>query len=171
MKRSDYNMRLRKLEKKDAPLMLEWMHDKDVVAKLQTDFAKKTIGDCEKFISESQQSRKNIHLAIADDKDEYMGTVSLKNIESEMAEFAITVRRNAMGKGFSKFAMEKMIEFGINELRLKCIYWCVSPENVRAVRFYDKNGYNRIDINNIKNISSEYSKEQIEFYIWYGVRA
>ena len=36
-------MKLRKLELKDAPLMLEWMHDETVVEDLHTDFASKTI--------------------------------------------------------------------------------------------------------------------------------
>ena len=31
-------MRLRMLEKKDAPLMLEWMHDISVVGDLKADF-------------------------------------------------------------------------------------------------------------------------------------
>lgn len=43
-------MQLRKLESKDAPLMLEWMHDSDVVAKMQTDFQSKTLEDCLTFI-------------------------------------------------------------------------------------------------------------------------
>ena len=43
-------MKLRELEKKDAELMLEWMHDRNVVHWLNTDFDSKTIADCEKFI-------------------------------------------------------------------------------------------------------------------------
>ena len=47
-------MYLRKLEPKDAPLMLEWMHDRSVVAHLGANFAEKTIDDCLRFISASQ---------------------------------------------------------------------------------------------------------------------
>ena len=36
-------MRLRQLRMEDAPLMLEWMHDYDVVSKLKTDFMSKTL--------------------------------------------------------------------------------------------------------------------------------
>ena len=39
-------MHLRRLERKDAPLMLEWMHDRNVIKDLNTDFASKTIDDC-----------------------------------------------------------------------------------------------------------------------------
>ena len=140
-------MYLRKLQVKDAPLMLEWMHDESVVAKLAANFAAKTLDDCQNFIAASQGDTENLHLAIADDADTYMGTVSLKHIDraAGTAEFAITVRACAMGKGFSRFGMESILKMGVTELGLPAIYWCVSPANTRAVRFYDKNGYARTD--------------------------
>ena len=126
--------------------MLEWMHDKSVVSHLGTDFSRKTLDDCLGFITASQQDAQNLHLAIADDNDTYMGTVSLKHIDKDAknAEFAITIRACAMGKGFSAFGMDKILHLGIEELNLTDIYWCVSPKNERAVRFYDKHGYLRV---------------------------
>lgn len=50
-------MKLRKLEMKDAPLMLEWMHDKSVVENMQADFASFTIENCENFIANSQDDK------------------------------------------------------------------------------------------------------------------
>ena len=47
-------MRLRHLEEKDAPLMLEWMHDPDVVGKLKGNFLNKTLADAEAFIRASR---------------------------------------------------------------------------------------------------------------------
>ena len=139
-------MKLRKLELKDAPLMLEWMHDESVVAKLAANFAAKTMDDCRNFIAASQNDGEDLHLAIVDEDDTYMGTVSLKHIDrtAGTAEFAITVRAAAMGKGFSHFGMDSILKMGIEELGLSAIYWCVSPKNQRAVRFYDKHGYPRI---------------------------
>lgn len=135
-------MRLRKL--KDAPQMLEWMHDEDVVKDMQADFSSKTIEDCNHFILSSKDTRKNLHLAIVDETDEYMGTVSLKNIGENKAEFAITVRKNAMGKGYSHFGMKRIIEIGLEDMNLSSIYWYVDKNNQRAINFYDKNGYQRI---------------------------
>ena len=160
-------MNLRKLELKDAPLMLEWMHDPDVVQNMQADFAHKTLSDCENFIRTSQMDNKNLHLAVVDDDNTYMGTVSLKNIENGAAEFAITVRKDAMGKGFSKYAMSEIIRIGIEKLKLKSVYWCVSPENKRAVKFYDKNGYTRIDFSKLNISGGGYSPQQLQHYIWY----
>ena len=161
-------MKLRKLELKDAPLMLEWMHDQSVVQDLRTNFLTKTMNDCENFIRASWDDEKNLNLAIADATDIYMGTVSLKNIRGTWAEFGITIRACAMGKGYSKAAMEEILRVGFEELGLEQIYWCVSPENQRAVRFYDKNGYKRVDAKQLK-ITGGYSQEQIAFYLWYLV--
>lgn len=160
-------MFLRKLTPADAPLMLEWMHDSAVVENLQTDFGAKTMEDCLRFIDAARDTGQNLHLAVADDDGTYMGTVSLKHITGEQAEFAITVRAAAMGKGFSRFAMARILGIGLEELGLKQIYWCVSPENRRAVRFYDKNGYARTEPEKL-NITG-YTPEQIRSYIWYSV--
>ena len=110
-------MYLRELKSEDAPLMLDWMHDENVINKLRGDFVNKTIDDCISFI-ESSISETDIHLAIASDSDEYMGTVSLKNIEDGSAEFAITVRSEAMGRGYSWFGMDAIMKKAFNEFGL-----------------------------------------------------
>lgn len=160
-------MRMRRLEEKDAPFMLEWMHDESVVEYLSANFAAKTIDDCKAFI-ESACTDTDVNMAVVNDDDEYMGTVSLKHIQDKTAEFAITFRKCAMGQGYSTYGIKKIIEYGLEEIGLESIYWCVSPDNARAVRFYDKNDYNRVD-SAILNIVGNYSPEQIEYYIWYQV--
>lgn len=134
-------MRLRKLQLKDAQLMLEWMHDVSVVQDLKGNFLNKTLTDAENFIAAAQNDIKNIHLAIVNDEDEYMGTVSLKAIENDSAEFAIAVRKSAMGRGYSWYGMEEIIKKAFTEYNLNSVYWCVSKDNVRAVRFYNKHNF------------------------------
>lgn len=160
-------MRLRKLAQKDADRMLGWMHDSFVVEKLQTDFMSKTIEDCKSFIT-SSYTRENIHLAVVDDADTYMGTVSLKNITDLSAEFAITICRDAMGKGYASWAMKEIIRLGFEDYNLNGIYWCVAPDNMRALKFYDKNGYSRVESSDIGDIKG-YTIGQIQHYIWYLV--
>lgn len=161
-------MRLRKLEIKDASFMLEWMHDADVTQWLGTNFAEKTMDDCLAFIEKNQDDAENLNLAIVDDNDEYMGTVSLKHIDkaASNAEFAITIRKCAMGLGVSKFAMQEIIRIGHEEIGLRDIYWCVSKKNPRARRFYDKNQYLLTD-SVPEKIKNNYSKEQLCDMIWY----
>lgn len=158
-------MYLRELRIDDAPLMLAWMHDDSVVGDLRGNFASKTIEDCRGFI-ESSISETSIHLAIASDTDEYMGTVSLKNIEDGSAEFAITVRSEAMGRGYSWFGMEAILDKAFNELGLESVYWCVSTKNERAVRFYEKHNFHEI-VDVPQNILDRY--HGIDDLKWYSI--
>lgn len=162
-------MKLRKLELKDAPFMYEWMHDKSVVEDLRTNFMIKTMEDCENFIKNSWNDKKNWNLAITDEADVYMGTISLKNIKKKSAEFGITIRNCAMGKGYSIRAMKEVLKIGFEEMGLEKIFWCVSTENKRALRFYDKNGFERVDTIELLDIIEGYTEEQIAEYVWYLV--
>ena len=172
-------MYIRKLEIKDAPLMLEWMQDESVVQFLNKDFSSMTICDCEKFIRESHGDFRNLHFAIVDDSDTYMGTVSLKNIcldndkSGGNAEFAIVLRQNAMGKNFSSKAMNEIITYGFSEMNLNEIYWFVSIKNLRALRFYDKNGYKRLSLSEVaKNQWSFYFTDMLfQNYVWYSIKS
>lgn len=168
-------MKLRKLKQEDALLMLEWMHDKLITKYLQEDFLSKNIEDCKKFICAAQDFRLNVHLAVVDSNDIYMGTVSLKHISNGIAEFAIVMRSKAIGKGFSEYAMSKIISIGFEKYGLDAIYWYVLPENHRACHFYDKQGYKRLD--NTKSMLklfpikvNECNANQASQYYWYFVQ-
>ena len=154
-------MKIRRLKIKDKVFMYEWMHDDDVTRFLNVKFHNKTLADCEKFIASSIHGN-DINLAIVDDTDEYLGTISLKNIDknNKIAEMAIVVRKCAMGKGVSKFALDEIFAYGRNILGINTFYWFVKPENVRAVKFYNKNGYKTVS--SIKGIDFLDSK-----YYWY----
>ena len=134
-------MFLRRLELNDAPRMLSWMHDADAVRHLHADFASKTMEDAERFIRSSWNDQEDLHLAIASEEDQYMGTVSLKHIQNRSAEFGIAMCRDAMGRGYAWFGMESILQKAFDELGLESVYWCVSRLNHRAVRFYDKHNF------------------------------
>ena len=161
-------MKLRELKSNDAPLMLEWMQDEHVVGGLKADFLSKTLDDCFNFIENSKDQSTNLNMAIVDENDDYMGTVSLKHIDKKMetAEFAITIRKLAMGKGFSKFGMDEILNYGIEKIGLKSIFWCVNKVNERAVKFYDKNGYRRIT-HVPQKILDNYVSSEIDAMYWY----
>lgn len=134
-------MYLRSLEIKDLPFMRSWMNDKSIVSMFRSNFSGLSDDDVRDFILHSQQDSSNIHFAIASDADEYMGTVSLKNIQDSTGEIAIVVRNEALHRGYSWFGMESIIEKAFKEYGLESVYWCVSRDNVRAVRFYDKHNF------------------------------
>jgi RimJ/RimL family protein N-acetyltransferase/dTDP-4-dehydrorhamnose 3,5-epimerase-like enzyme len=159
---------LRKLSNKDAPLMLEWMHDNDIVQHLSADFKNKTLDDCKDFIAKSKKAEKDLHLAITSQTDEYMGTISLKQINriEHYAEFGITMRKKSMGKGFAWQGMIELINIAFKKIGLKSIYWCVSKNNLRAVKFYDKHRFNRTT--NVP-IEVSYRYSGVNDLIWYSL--
>ena len=136
-------MRLRPLKPQDADPMLSWMHDPDTVGLLKANFMEKTRADCERFIADSRDESASLHRAVADDRDRYLGTVSLKGIDRERktAEFAITVGKEGQGTGAAAYAMQEMLRVAFENLNLTAVYWYVNRENARAIRFYEKQGF------------------------------
>lgn len=161
-------MYLRVLEEKDAPLMLEWMHDEFVVEKLKGNFREKTIDDCIDFIRASKNMVDGVHLAICSDEDDYMGTVSLINIDrtTQSAEIKIVVRNCSMGRGYSWFGMEEIVKKAFEEYGIENVYWCVSRSNERAIRFYDKHNFHEV-VDVPENVLARYS--DTNELKWYSV--
>lgn len=137
-------MRIRELQINDSKRMLEWMHNPDLNQFFQTDFSAVKMDAARNFISRSKTKTNNeLHLAITNYSDCYMGTVSLKNIDSQHrnAEYAISLCPDAIGKGYASFATKKILDIGFNQYSLIKIYLNVVRQNIRAVKFYEKFGF------------------------------
>lgn len=133
---------IRKLEQKDAVFMLEWMHDKDTTQNFRFPFAQATLESVTMFIDNSF-SNLNKHFAIVNEFDEYLGTVSLKNIseENHSAEYAIVVRSIARGTGAAALATKDILDYAFDILKLHKVYLNVLERNERAKHFYTKCGF------------------------------
>lgn len=99
-----------------------------------------------KFIKEAEVKPidgKSIHFAVVDEKDEYQGTISLKNVDltSLNAEFAISLRRSAQGKGIATQSVRELLNLAFNEFGLERVYLNVLSENKRAIHLYEKCGF------------------------------
>ncbi len=143
-------IKLRDLKKKDAPLMLEWMHEPDVQKWFKKDMKHMSIGDVENFIADSKNCLEingllqNAHFAIVQDcDDEYLGTVSLKDIDyvNYTAEYAIVLRKKARGSGIAFSATGLVLKKAFNELGLHRVYLSVYASNTMAIRLYEKIGF------------------------------
>lgn len=136
-------MKLRMLEKKDIPYMLEWMHDPTINCFFRFDAESQTEESVNAFIEKSRIDTTNQHFAVVDDNDIYQGTISLKNIDydNEKAEYAVCFRKSAQGKGYSSFATKKILRYAFKDLKLNRIYLNVLKKNERANAFYKKIGF------------------------------
>lgn len=137
----EHEVILRRLELLDAEPMLKWMLEPDIYRNMQYDPQEQNIEKCKDFIRQSWIDKENLHLAIANETGEYLGTVSLKNIDrkNQNAEFAIAICPSSMGKGISTLALKKIMEIAFVNQDLNKVYLYVRSDNERAVRFYKKN--------------------------------
>lgn len=139
---------LRRLEKKDAPLMLEWMHDPEVQKGFQKNMSSIMLDEAEAFctnsiITEKPQNGDSIHFAIVNEDDEYLGTISLKDIDfiNKHAEYAISLRRCAWGNNNAKNATLILLDKAFNEYGLNKVFLTVLADNIRAQKLYEKCGF------------------------------
>lgn len=136
-------MKLRSLELKDAELMLEWMKDKDINKYYRFHSEAVTLDSIKDFITNSKTCDNNKHYAIVDDKDVYLGTISLKNIDmnNHNAEYAIALRKVAIGQGIARDATIDILNKAFEHFKLNKVYLNVIADNERAIKFYEKMGF------------------------------
>lgn len=137
--------RLRPIEQKDCAGMLEWMHDPQINY-LYTDKIKNaTSASVSRFIEDAQElmeQHKACHYAIVDEQDEYLGTISLKEIEEvKGAEYAISMRSAYQGKGIASWATQEILRIAFKEMGLHRVYLNVLSDNEHANQFYVKNRF------------------------------
>lgn len=132
---------LRKLQLTDAEIMLDWMKNPDIYQYMQYDPIQQNLEKCRAFIRNSWTDEDNLHYAITNEQQEYLGTVSLKNIDrkNSNAELAIVLCPKAMGKGIAATAFHAIIHKAFEEQKLNKVYLYVRSDNERAVSFYRKN--------------------------------
>ena len=140
------NMRLRKLEERDAEGMLEWMKDPEINKNFRFSTDNKNLQDVLKFIREAKTmpiEGKSIHYAIVGENDEYLGTISLKNINmvDKNAEYAISLRTKAQGKGTATQATKLLLKKAFELFNLERVYLNVLTDNVKAIKLYEKIGF------------------------------
>ncbi|MCM1263982.1 MAG: GNAT family N-acetyltransferase [Butyrivibrio sp.] len=140
------SIRLRILESKDCDGMMEWMHDKEAIHSFQKNMEDKTRADVLNFIASAKPiplDGEDMHYAVVDETDEYLGTISLKsiNLKDGNAEYAISTRKKVWGKGVAQEATKELLNIAFKELHLEKVYLNVLADNVRAIRLYEKCGF------------------------------
>lgn len=133
--------RLRQLQEKDAAGMLEWMTDPSIACFFRFDAAAMTLDRCKAFIAGAGEQANCRHFAIVGADDEYLGTISLKEIENGSAEYAISTRACAHGTGAAMEATRQILAVAFEELGLNRVYLNVLADNSRANAFYRKAGF------------------------------
>ena len=133
---------IRRLLEKDAENMLQCLLDGETMRFMRLRNDRQSIENCKAFILKSFTAQ-NQHFAIVNEDDEWVGTISLKNIDYEVgaAEYAIITARQVHGKGIAFLATQELLKYALFTLNLNRIYLNVVKENIRANNFYLKCGF------------------------------
>lgn len=160
-------IKIRQLKEKDIPFMIEWMKDDELTKYLQNNFSKYANEESQLNFIKNSISDVSKNFAIVDDNDEYLGSISLKNIDySKMeAEYAICIRKCAQGKNIAFNATNEILMYAFQELGLERVYLYVSTENKRANGFYNKFGFS---FDEVKKHSLEIKGEMKDIN-WYSI--
>lgn len=139
-------MKLRQLKESDAEGMLEWMQDPQIVQWFRFSPECKERAAVLEFIRDSQSmvlDGTSIHYAIAGQNDDYLGTISLKNINltDRNAEYAISLRAGAQGKGIGLSATGLLLKKAFYEFGMERVYLNVLEDNKKAIRLYENAGF------------------------------
>lgn len=139
---------LREIKATDAPLMLEWMHDPTIQKAFKRNMMAMTLTDVQNFCESAKLPEKlvdgqSVHFAIVDENDEYLGTISLKDIDqrNKEAEYAISTRRKAHGKGIGTVATGLVLKKAFYDYGLHRVFLNVLAENKTAIHLYERCGF------------------------------
>ena len=160
-------MKLRKLNLNDAPGMFEWMKDPLCNKHFRFDPDKVTMESVKEFIKKAEKDPVNQHYAITNENDEYLGTISLKNINENdgNAEYAVALRSSVSGKGLGYKATMAVLDIAFNEMKLNRVYLNVWPENERAIALYIKCGF-KLEGEFREHV---YVRGEYKNLMWYGI--
>ncbi len=110
--------------------------DRIITPEIENKWIKKVIADktCQRFAISLKEN------------DEYIGNVQITDITKTKAEFHIFIgERKYWGLGIGYAATREMINYVKREMQLKQLYLYVNPENIAAIRIYEKLGFNFVN--------------------------
>ncbi|MFP7722724.1 spermidine N1-acetyltransferase [Lysobacter sp. A3-1-A15] len=105
----------------------------------------------ESFVELEELYRKHIHdqserrFIVEDDHGERVGLVELVEIDHlhRRAEFLVMISPGHQGRGFATAATRRAINYAFRVLNLYKLYLLVDVDNARAIRIYERAGFQR----------------------------
>jgi ribosomal-protein-alanine N-acetyltransferase len=139
-------LRLRQIEMSDAENIYNHRLKEKVNTHLEN-FPHKSIEETKAFIERIQKetAANNTILWVINEKgnDTFIGTVCLWNIDKETGkgETGYTLEPEFHGKGYMTEALEKILDFGFNTIKLKTIEAYTSKNNIGSIKVLTKNNF------------------------------
>lgn len=138
-------VRLRKMLMDDTALYHSWRNDPEVMQFTLPVLDVFTYSDTEKFVQRITEADNAKSYVIEEkDSDQPIGVTALTNIdvENRNAECIIDLGdKNTWGKGLGREAFQLLLDYAFLEMNLHKVYLRVFSFNERAIRLYQKLGF------------------------------
>jgi RimJ/RimL family protein N-acetyltransferase len=139
---------LRPLERRDLPAYVAGINDTEVggLAGYNLPLSVEMAAGWLERVQDQMMKGDGYFFAVCElGDDRFIGTTWLKEVNRghANAELAIYMDRDHIGSGWGTEAQRVLLEFGFATLRLERIYLTVDADNGRAIRSYEKVGFQR----------------------------
>lgn len=137
---------LRPLEREDAPVIVPWLNDREVIRTLLR-HRPLTLREEEAFLDKVGDSEHDLALGIAlRATDALIGVTGFHHIDfrNRHCSFGIAIgAKDEWGKGHGTEATTLMVQYAFDTLNLNRVWLHVHEYNERGVRAYEKVGFKR----------------------------
>ena len=131
---------LRKIRPGDIRYFQKWWRDKDLIALTSGDFKPIIDVEIEEYFHDMVENKTNHHFMI-DLGQQTIGHISLSKRRNNNHETQIVIgNKKYWGKGYGVKAI-KLLLTKAKRLDIRKIYLEVRPENIRAIKAYEKVGF------------------------------
>jgi len=138
------NVLLRDMMAEDQPLFRQWLTDNEELRRLIDSPSIPTTEDQEAWFERAQKTDRKFFSIITLPDNALIGNAGFVDIDPQMgsAQFRITIGDTSYhGKGLGSEVMELLLRYAFEDMRLVRVWLRVIPDNVAAVRLYEKAGF------------------------------
>jgi RimJ/RimL family protein N-acetyltransferase len=139
---------LRAISMKDAAMLVALMNDGETEKMLGGSSFPVSYEEQEKWIAE-QRGRKDVLrciVALKENEDSGIGTVILTDIDMKNGVAQVHIKmdkQQGRGKGYGTDALNAIVNYAFNEMRLNCVYADVLEYNEISQKLFEKCGFHK----------------------------
>ena len=93
------------------------------------------------WVKENMENNKNIFSMIEKDTNEFIGNIEVRIEYDNTGELGISITRDKQDKHFGKEAINRIVKYCYEELKLDEVYLNVHSDNPRAIKCYENCGF------------------------------
>jgi RimJ/RimL family protein N-acetyltransferase len=135
---------IRPLRKQDLDVMSRWETFDDPLYRL-FDWPRRGAIENGLWYAELLRDRRRVYYAVDDEQQTVIGRISLREIQGhQSARLGIGFGMQYVGQGYGSEALNVFLEYYFGKLRFQRMVLDVAAINVRAVRCYERCGFERV---------------------------